>query len=254
MNPQTEDGYTRIANELFDALAGFRIPGEARQVLDCIMRKTYGFNKKEDRIAISQIAEMTNMKKQNVFRALSKLITHRLVIQSDYKLSLNKNYQKWLSFKTSSKVITGKKNKSVIQSDTTVIQSDYKTSSKVMNTKDNKDNIQKTVLPTSGNVIQSDKEIKPYTRKPVEKQTSLQRICYFLEDELQTSIVNWGKQAKALSMMEKAGYTEEQIKKTILYMAKQDDFFQDKGFDLMTVANNIGLYKARARKEMGSHV
>lgn len=89
---------------------------------------------------------------------------------------------------------------------------------------------------------------KTWVRKPLEKQTKLQRICYSLEDTLHTSIVNWGKQAKALLMMERAGYTEKQIIFVIGQMAN-DDFFQDKGFDLMTVANNIDKYKAKARKD-----
>lgn len=90
--------------------------------------------------------------------------------------------------------------------------------------------------------------IKKYERKPIDKQTLVQRLGYFLEDTLNTNIVVWGKQAKAVDMMVKAGYTEEQIKKAIVYMAKQDEFFTDKGFDLMTVANNIARLKAKANK------
>ena len=100
------------------------------------------------------------------------------------------------------------------------------------------------------NII-ADKQQSSWIRKPIEKQTQLQRLGYFLEDTLNTKITNWGKQAKALSMMVKAGYTEEQIKKTIIYMATQDDFFADKGFDLMTVSNQISRYKAEFEKRKG---
>jgi len=54
-NPQIENGYTRIANETMDALAKIRIPGQARQVLDFILRKTYGWNKKTDMISFITI-------------------------------------------------------------------------------------------------------------------------------------------------------------------------------------------------------
>lgn len=91
-------------------------------------------------------------------------------------------------------------------------------------------------------------EVQPHVRKPLDKATQLQRIVYHLEDTLKTTIVNWGKQAKALSMMLKAGYTEDQIKKTINYMASRDEFFGDKGFDLMTVANSISRYKAQSNR------
>ena len=49
--PQIENGYTRIANEILDTLCMFSIPGECMQVLNCILRKTYGYQKKEDRIS-----------------------------------------------------------------------------------------------------------------------------------------------------------------------------------------------------------
>ena len=74
-SPQIENGYTPIANEIMDALARTRIPGEVRQVLDYIFRKTYGWNKKEDVIPMSQFVKSTGLKKPNICRALSKLIT-----------------------------------------------------------------------------------------------------------------------------------------------------------------------------------
>jgi hypothetical protein len=90
---------------------------------------------------------------------------------------------------------------------------------------------------------------KTYERLPEEKQQLLHRVAYYLEDTLDTKIVNWGKAAKAVAMMQKAGYTEAQIKWTIKEMVKEE-FYQDKGFDLMTVANNIDKYKAKARKAL----
>ena len=125
-NVQLENGYTKIANELMEALCKFRIPGGVRQTIDCIFRKTYGWNKKEDWISHSQIVEMTGMKKGNVSRELTKAITHKIVIQSDNKLKLNKNYDEWISFKTDTKVITGKKNQLLSKVITPVIQSDTK--------------------------------------------------------------------------------------------------------------------------------
>lgn len=96
---------------------------------------------------------------------------------------------------------------------------------------------------------------RPATQKRVslEKATLIQRLGYHLEDTLGTTIVNWGKQAEAVKKMTQAGYTEEQIMKTITFMATKDDFFKDKGFDLMTVANQIGRYKAQASKRKEAH-
>mgnify|MGYP001559096455 CR=1 FL=1 len=97
-NPQKEDGGTIIANEIMDALCRFRIPGNVRQIIDAIIRKTYGWNKKEDWIAQSQIVLATGLLKGTVSRELSKAITHKIVIAHDNKLQLNKNYEEWISF------------------------------------------------------------------------------------------------------------------------------------------------------------
>ena len=56
-NPQRENGHVDIANEIMDKLCRYRIPGEVRQVMDTVFRKTYGWNKKADRISLSQFCE-----------------------------------------------------------------------------------------------------------------------------------------------------------------------------------------------------
>lgn len=101
-SPQKEDGFTPIANEIMDALCRTRIPGEERQVLDSILRKTYGWGKCEDKISLGTIAEMTGMKRSNVARALKSLLSKKiaLVIKSDSTginlLKFNKNYEGWV--------------------------------------------------------------------------------------------------------------------------------------------------------------
>lgn len=125
-NPQKEHGYTAIANEIMDALCRFRIPGEERQVLDAILRQTYGWQKCEDKISMSRIAEMTGLKRPNVARAIKGLLSKRitLVIKSDNTqintLKFNKNYEEWTQ-----SVIKSDNSKSVIRSDNrSVIKSD----------------------------------------------------------------------------------------------------------------------------------
>ncbi len=82
-SPQRENGYTAIANELLEALARIRIPGESRQVLDVLFRKTYGYQKKQDAVSLSQFAVMTGLKRPNVVRALNKLVDMGIVIKKD---------------------------------------------------------------------------------------------------------------------------------------------------------------------------
>lgn len=78
-SPQTEDGYTKIANELLDALIAYRLPGEQRQCLDVIFRKTYGYQKKQDAISLSQFVNMTGLKKPAVCRAIAGLLSKKII-------------------------------------------------------------------------------------------------------------------------------------------------------------------------------
>jgi phage replication O-like protein O len=99
-SPQKENGYTAIANKIMEALAIIRIPGEARQVLDAIFRKTYGWNKKEDRISLSQLRKMTGLKDHYVIRARKRLTLMNLItIKKDHEGSViykfQKDYTKW---------------------------------------------------------------------------------------------------------------------------------------------------------------
>ena len=71
--PQLENGYVKIANEIFDALCRTRIPGEERQILDTIIRKTWGFNKKSDSIPLTQFEAITGIDRKGVCRAINSL-------------------------------------------------------------------------------------------------------------------------------------------------------------------------------------
>jgi phage replication O-like protein O len=68
-SPQTVNGFVSIANEIFEALARKKIPASARQVLDVIFRKTYGWNKLTDTISISQFSKATGICKRNIIVA-----------------------------------------------------------------------------------------------------------------------------------------------------------------------------------------
>ena len=103
-NPQKENGFTAIANEIMDALMKYRIPGECEQVLKCVLRMTYGWNRKEVQISNNQISKMTGLKRQNVIRSIhwleSKLILRRIKTDSNRikVLKFNKNFDEWESF------------------------------------------------------------------------------------------------------------------------------------------------------------
>lgn len=100
-NPQVENGYTRIANEIMEALAGIRISGEARQILDVIFRKTYGYGKKEDSISLSQFYLLTKMPKPRICHAINKLIKMNIIAKKGNDIAnvyrFNKDFDTWKS-------------------------------------------------------------------------------------------------------------------------------------------------------------
>jgi len=100
-SPQTENGYIKIATELWDALVKLHLPGAQRQVLDAIIRKTYGFHKKKDFITLKQFVEMTGIRKQHIVRAISVLLSRNVIFvtkngnRSAHVYEFNKNYTRW---------------------------------------------------------------------------------------------------------------------------------------------------------------
>ena len=99
-NPQAEDGHVDLANEIIEALAKIRISGEEMQCLWVIFRKTYGWHKKEDMIALSQFSKSTGLKKTQVLRAIRKLQYKRIiVIKKDNDIAntylFNKDFDDW---------------------------------------------------------------------------------------------------------------------------------------------------------------
>ena len=73
-------------------------------------------------------------------------------------------------------------------------------------------------------------------------------LVIFLEEILKTKFTNYPKQLMAVKKMKDAGYEEKEIKFIIRYMAQGDKFFKDKGFDMMTVSNNISRLKVELLK------
>ena len=100
-NPQLENGYTRIANEILDSFIGSKvtIPAEVRRIIDFVIRQTYGFNKKEDTIALSQFALATGLKKPSIIRAVRKAIFMNLISRTAngraWKYRFQKDFTAW---------------------------------------------------------------------------------------------------------------------------------------------------------------
>lgn len=79
-NPQKENGYTPIANEIMDQLAKVSLPAHEMRVLLAILRKTYGWSKKVDQISLTQFEAATGLDRRSVTRALKRLEARRLIV------------------------------------------------------------------------------------------------------------------------------------------------------------------------------
>jgi len=116
-SPQRENGYTAIANEIMEALAKYRMPGEKRQVLDFIFRMTYGFSRKQVKISYQEIADGTGLHRQSVKKSMqwlmSNLVLKKVPVGTNNGTRIkqifefNKNYDEWEPIK---KKITGTHN------------------------------------------------------------------------------------------------------------------------------------------------
>jgi phage replication O-like protein O len=94
-DPQIENGHTRIANELLEHLIQLHLSPNQWQVLLCIIRKTYGFHKKVDRIANSQVVEATGLGKSVVCRAIKNLQDRKLITRNGKHIGIQKDWERW---------------------------------------------------------------------------------------------------------------------------------------------------------------
>lgn len=112
-NPQVENGFTRIANELLDKLAETKMNGTQFRILMIVFRYTYGFQRKEHELSETFIANATSIHKQQIKRELKDLIDRKIITvvrQATFTdprvISFNKNYKQWKGIQVS-KTIPG---------------------------------------------------------------------------------------------------------------------------------------------------
>jgi phage replication O-like protein O len=98
--PQLEDGHTRIANELLEAIISFDFSKRQYKVVLFVLRKTYGWNKKADVMSLSQIMEGTGLDRANCSRTLAELGEMKVLLKQQQAagnlVELNKKYKQWV--------------------------------------------------------------------------------------------------------------------------------------------------------------
>lgn len=97
-NPQLENGYTRIANEIIEMLCLCGLKKSEWKVLLFILRKTYGWGKQEDMISISQFEDATGLSRRTVIYALQDLEAKKMITIERKKEGRMKNEINRISF------------------------------------------------------------------------------------------------------------------------------------------------------------
>lgn len=102
ISPQLEDGHTRIANELLDAIVRFDFSKRQYKVVFFVIRKTYGWNKKEDVMSLSQIVDGTGLQRNHSCETVNELSVMKVLLKQEHRngqlIKLNKNYGEWRLF------------------------------------------------------------------------------------------------------------------------------------------------------------
>lgn len=103
--PQTDKGFIRIAtgnseNDILMALAGAKLGGTELSIILCIIRKTWGWSKKEDWISLTQFEKYTKRSRQTIVNAINQLVKKNILVKKTIPgiktvYGFNKNFSSW---------------------------------------------------------------------------------------------------------------------------------------------------------------
>ncbi|ENA3220421.1 TPA: replication protein [Klebsiella pneumoniae] len=143
-----DDGFTRIANELLEAVMHAGLSQHQLLVFMAVMRKTYGFNKKSDWVSNEQISVLTGILPHKCSAAKSALVKRGILTQTGRVIGINKAVSEWSSLPVKGKekkpylkkvTLPESGKKSLPESGNAYYPNQVNTKDK--HTKDNKDNI-----------------------------------------------------------------------------------------------------------------
>ncbi|MDU5949414.1 MAG: replication protein [Paenibacillus macerans] len=112
-NPQLEDGYTRVANQILEQIYQHpKINGTQFRIILAIWRYTYGFKRKHHELSVSFLADATGILVRQVERELNALIARNIIsVISEASgkrsriLGFNKNFDEWEAVDPSKKTV-----------------------------------------------------------------------------------------------------------------------------------------------------
>lgn len=234
-SPQLENGYTRIANELLERLAGAYLSPNEWQVLLCVIRLSYGYRTKTAHITGAKVARMTGMLKQNVYRVFERLITKNMIIREGKRVGLQKDWERWSSHaQKESEVITSEAKDGIgEQKESVQIPQGIRGDSFL--------NVLKKSI--------KEKERRSAPSSP-EENKEVRQVFAALKERRAWNTSKRSAEAKAIRWMLAQGYTPEEILACHDYV-KGQPFWKDKPLFMMSVQKEIGEW--RKRNTQASH-
>ena len=94
-SPQLEDGFTRIANSLYEALCQFSGPSSVLRITMAVIRETYGYNRKTSRIPTHRLSAITGWSGRRVRQVLEEAVAWGMVVTEGKEIGPQKDFTRW---------------------------------------------------------------------------------------------------------------------------------------------------------------
>lgn len=99
MTANLEDGYIRIATELFEIIGRTRMSDYEHRVFSCVMRFTYGWQRKHRHIEMLEFVNYTDMSKSHICHTIKKLMEKGMIAyignEKKKRYYIIKDYKTW---------------------------------------------------------------------------------------------------------------------------------------------------------------
>ena len=247
---QVENGeYVRLHHAILEALAQARLSGAEFRCVMALLRKTYGWNKKEDRISLSQWAAATNTARPHVLQTLNGLVEKRVILRwvdADHATwyGFNKYIEQWQGVfdkdsSRSQRFVEAEvlpEQVTVPKQVTPVTKAGNTTVTKAGN---NKRHIKDTV---KDNTLVPEKKARKTPERTPEDAQRIQlhkELMTAYRDVLGYKVPSEPTENKGADVLVKGGYTVEQVMWCYRTM-KADPFWTNKHLSLQSIAGQIG--------------
>ena len=102
-SPQLKNGYTPIANELFEAIIRAKLNGTQYAIVLAVIRATYGYHLTSKTLGVAFFKVHTGRNRRQLAKEIEELISMNvLIVKAKHsfgksrELMLNKDYESWL--------------------------------------------------------------------------------------------------------------------------------------------------------------